>query len=256
MLTPSFNTDAPLFDTFFWVVHALILTAFALYGLFFLVGLLRNRNRYALLPPSPPGKAVIFGVRVLEIGLILAECTLLFGVSIPFWWKQAAGAATLPDQAVTVRVVAQQFAWNIHYPGKDNIFGRAEARYVDPLNNPLGLDPEDPHAVDDIVLLNELHLPYRRPCVLYITSLDVIHGFGIPALRIQRDAVPGMSQVVTFTAEMPSDTTTNAPQSPLEIVCHQLCGQGHYRMRGLLYLHEPAEFQAWLESQIPFGDGL
>ena len=88
--------------------------------------------------------------------MAVVEVLLLVGLSIPFWaWKVS--AFPTDPATVHVRVIAQQFAWNIHYPGPDGIFGRTDIKLVDEQTNPIGLDRKgDPHAKDDIVTLNQL----------------------------------------------------------------------------------------------------
>jgi cytochrome c oxidase subunit 2 len=124
-----------------------------------------------------------------------------------------------------VRVVAEQFAWNVHYPGADHIFGKSDVSLVSS-SNPLGLDVNDPHAKDDITTLNQLYLQVDRPVIVQISSKDVIHSFALPYMRVKQDAIPGMVVPVHFTA------TRTSGEETWEIACAQLCGLGHYRMRG------------------------
>jgi len=99
----------------------------------------------------------------------IVEVLLLVGISIPFWSWKVSAFPTEPD-TVYVRVIAQQFAWNIHYPGPDGKFGRTNIKLVDEQTNPIGLDRADPDAKDDIVTLNQLHIPVNRPIVVEITT--------------------------------------------------------------------------------------
>ena len=96
---------------------------------------------------------------------------------------------------------------------------------------------------DDVVLLNELHLPAGRPVRLQIRSLDVIHSFFLPELRVKQDAMPGMRVSVWFVPTQTGD---------FEIACNQICGLAHYRMRGSLRVTGEGDFKAWLEEQTPF----
>ncbi len=189
--------------------------------------------------------------RYAEIGVAIAEAVLLIGFSIPFWhWH--ADAFPPPDQSVQVRVVAQQFAWNIHYPGPDGVFGRADPKLVDDQTNPLGLDPNDPAGDDDITTVNQLHLPVDKPVVVHLSSKDVIHSFMLDEFRVKQDAIPGIYIPTHFT---PTVTTaemrerTGNPEYQYEIACAQLCGLGHYRMRGYVTIETPEEFQKWLAGK-------
>ena len=101
-------------------------------------------------------------------------------------------------------------------------------------------------AMDDIVSINQLHLPVNRPVTVRLSTKDVIHSFGLPVMRVKQDAIPGMEIPVFFTPirEMGEDERW-------EIVCAQLCGLGHYRMRGFLTVESEEEFEAWLAEKAP-----
>jgi cytochrome c oxidase subunit 2 len=143
-----------------------------------------------------------------------------------------------------VRVVAEQFAWNVHYPGADHIFGKTDVKLVSSAN-PLGLDITDPHAKDDIATLNQLYLEVNRPIIVRLSSKDVIHSFGLPYMRVKQDAIPGMVVPVHFTPIKTSGDET------WEIACAQLCGLGHYRMRGQYHVQTKADFDKWMAAQTP-----
>lgn len=176
----------------------------------------------------------------VEGGVLLAEVVLLAFFSVPAW---SARVDDLPSQreATVVRVVAQQFAWNVHYPGKDGRFGRTAIDLVDP-DNPLGLDREDPAGMDDITT-DQLVLPVGRPALVMLSSKDVVHSLGLPQMRVKQDAVPGTVQPVWFTPTLTGEW---------EIACSQLCGLGHYRMKGLYSIKTQADFDAWLEEEASY----
>jgi cytochrome c oxidase subunit 2 len=139
-----------------------------------------------------------------------------------------------------VNVIAQQFAWNIHYPGPDGVFGRRDINLVDD-DNVWGLDRSDPHGKDDITTINQLNLPVNKQVLVELTSQDVIHSFFLPQMRVKQDAIPGMEIPVYFTAVKTGNW---------EIACAQLCGLGHYRMRGFLNVQTEADYQTWTNEQL------
>jgi cytochrome c oxidase subunit 2 len=141
-------------------------------------------------------------------------------------------------------VVGEQFAWNVHYPGPDHIFGRTNVKYVSS-SNPLGIDPSDPNAKDDVTTLNQLHLEVNRPVIIRLTSKDVIHSFFLPYMRVKQDAIPGMEVPVHFTPIKSSGAES------WDIACAQLCGLGHYRMKGQYQVHTKADFDKWMGTQTP-----
>ena len=238
-------------DAVMGYVHWLMLIMFVGWTLFFIYMLYRfrqGRNPEASYEGTKgkPSKWV-------EGGVVLAEAILLLGFSIPIWSERMEG--TPPEsEATVVRVLGEQFAWNVHYPGADGEFGRTAPELVDLQSNPLGIDRQDPAAKDDIVTLNQLHLPVGKPALIHLSSKDVIHSFMLNEFRVKQDAIPGIRTPVWFE---PTVTTAQMRERlgdddfNYEIACAQLCGLGHYRMRGFVTIHEPDEFEAWLASKAP-----
>jgi len=240
-MPPNYSAHGGELDTLNAYVHWLMLILFIGWGLVFTFMLFRFRR-------SRNPKAVYHGTKShaskwAEIGVFVVECILLFGISIPAWSRWTT-RPTKAEKAMEIRVVAEQFAWNIHYPGADGVFGRTDVNHVS-ASNPLGIDPQDPAAKDDIATLNQLHLEVNRPVVVRITSKDVIHSFGLPYMRVKQDATPGMEVPVHFTPVRTSGTET------WEIACAQLCGLGHYRMKGQFQVHTKGDFDKWMGQQTP-----
>ncbi len=164
----------------------------------------------------------------------------VFALGLPVWAKFYAASA--PADAIPLEVTAEQFAWNVRYPGEDGRFGRTDPRLMS-LDNPLGLDKNDPAAKDDIVVLNEIYLPVNRPARIHLRSKDTIHSFFLPNLRVKQDAVPGMTIEIWF---VPTAVGT------YELACTQLCGFGHFTMRGLLRVVPSEEFEKWKKEEPPY----
>jgi cytochrome c oxidase subunit 2 len=175
----------------------------------------------------------------LEFAVVLIEAVLLLGFAIPLWAKRVNQFP--PDKdALVVHAIGQQFNWNFHLPGPDGQFGRRRVDLVTN-SNPLGLDSIDPAAKDDIVVLGELHVPVDRPVIVELSSKDVIHNFALVSMRIAQDAIPGQMIPMWF---KPIKAGT------YEIICGQLCGLGHYGMKGSLVVDTPADYQAWLKERV------
>jgi cytochrome c oxidase subunit 2 len=170
--------------------------------------------------------------------LVTALIMAVFTFNALALWARVTSAA--PPDAFVVEVTGQQFAWNVRYPGKDGVFGRTDAKLVNPeTSNFIGLDKSDQGAADDVMLLNQMYLPLDRPVSVRLRSMDVIHSFFLPNFRVKMDAVPGMTSETWFVPKQAGD---------YEIACAEHCGLGHYRMRGLLHVVPQADFDQALAA--------
>ena len=164
-----------------------------------------------------------------------------------FVWDQF---VTVPDDADEVEVVAQQWSWMFRLPGADGVLGKSDPRRIgyDPDYNPFGLDPNDPNGQDDLLIeSDELHIPLDRPLKVLLRSIDVLHDFYVPQFRAKMDMVPGLVSYYWFT---PIRTGT------FDILCFELCGTGHYAMRGSVVVDDEAAYQAWLQDLPTFAQSL
>src|SRR5262249_33816621 len=215
-----------------WFMGALFV-GWTAYFLFVLWRFHKSRN------PVANHEGVTSGISThLEFAVVLIEAVLLVGFAIPLWAKRV-NAFPNDKSAIQVHAIGQQFNWNFHLPGPDGVFGRRDLALVTN-SNPIGLDPNDPNGKDDLVLLNELHVPVDRNVIVDVSSKDVIHNFALPSMRIAQDAIPGQVIPMWF---KPIKTGT------YDIVCGQLCGLGHYSMKGSLVVDTPSDYQAWLRER-------
>jgi cytochrome c oxidase subunit II len=178
--------------------------------------------------------------------------TVLVGFGIFYWFKITGDA---PKNSMVVEVVGKQFGWEFRYPGKDGILGKKYFKKVDPAsNNPAGQLWEDPANHDDIFMEQEMHLVVNKPVKLVIGAKDVIHDVGLAHFRMKMDAVPGTPTTMWFT---PKYTTkemkekTGNPNFVYEISCDQMCGKGHYSMRGVIVVETQEEFDIWMAGKKP-----
>ncbi len=184
------------------------------------------------------------------IPAIVLTVLVVFGLK---YWFQFTSAA--PKGSQLIEITGHQFGWEIRYPGKDGMLGRKYYKLTDPAkNNPLGVDWADAASHDDIHVTTTMHVVVNRPVKLVINSQDVIHDVGLPAFRMKMDAVPGTPTTMWFT---PIYTTaqmkekTGNPDFTYEIACDQLCGKGHFGMRGVIIVETQAEFDAYMATQKP-----
>ncbi|MBI1859756.1 MAG: hypothetical protein HYR96_02415 [Deltaproteobacteria bacterium] len=174
----------------------------------------------------------------LADAVAIFEVAILVFLAAPVWGSYK---NDFPDEkdALVVRITAEQFAWNVHYPGRDGKFGKTDINLIDGTNT-IGLDRNDADAKDDIFTINNLHIPVNKKVIAYIHSKDVIHSFFLPVMRVKQDAVPGMTNKVWFEANQTGS---------FEIACAQLCGNSHFRMRGQFLVDTPEAYQAFLVEE-------
>tara|TARA_B110000196_G_scaffold320113_1_gene340576 strand:+ start:1545 stop:2420 length:876 start_codon:yes stop_codon:yes gene_type:complete len=161
-----------------------------------------------------------------------------------FVWNQF---VTVPEGAAEVEVVAQQWQWSYRYAGKDGKMGTSDSRLIS-ADNPFGLNAKDPNGQDDILIEDpELHLPMGAPVKFLLRSIDVLHDFYVPQFRAKMDMVPGM---ITYYWVTPIRTGT------FDILCFELCGVGHYAMRGNVVVETKTVFEGWLQEQPTFAETM
>ena len=159
-----------------------------------------------------------------------------------------------PKNAMVVEVTGKQFGWIFRYPGKDAVFGKKYYKNIDPATNSVGIIWDDKYAQDDILTEQTMYVVKGQPVKLIIGSRDVVHDVGLSAFRLKMDAVPGIPTTMWFT---PKYTTkemkeiTGNPNFTYEISCHQMCGNGHYSMKGVVEVVEQEEYDLWLAKQKP-----
>jgi len=232
-------------DNLIIYVHWLMIGLFVGWSAYFVYTLFRFHQ-------SRNPKADYFGVRnhrassYLEGFIAAVEGILLLGFAIPFW-AQAVDKFPAESESTRIQVVAQQFLWNVRYPGKDGEFGKQDMHYVT-ADNVFGVDPSDPHGKDDVQTLNEVHVPFvkgpdgkSKPVIIHISSRDVVHSFKVIALRITQDAIPGMRIPIWFRPTQ---------EGRFQINCAQLCGNGHSQMsQGFIVVESEEAFNKWLASK-------
>jgi cytochrome c oxidase subunit II len=224
-------------DNLIMYLHWLMIALFIGWFAYFLYAIWRFRR--ARNPKADYVGVTNHSSSYIEVAVAIAEGILLFALAIPLWSK-AATAFPDPKESTVMRIIGRQFNWIARYPGADGVFGSNRVDLVSG-ENPMGLDKNDPAAKDDVVLeSSDMAVPVNKPVIASISSLDVIHSFKVTPLRVTQDANPGMSIPVHF---KPTRTNTYFIQ------CSQLCGNGHYSMKGLFRVLEQADYDAWLKGK-------
>jgi len=154
---------------------------------------------------------------------------------------------TVPDDAEVVEVVGQQWHWSFRFPGADGVLGQVDIAAMT-ADNPLGLKADDPAGLDDILVTDgEVHLQTGKTYKFVLRSKDVLHNFTVPQFRVKMDLVPGMTPYVWATLTR---------SGRFDILCEELCGIGHFAMRGSVVVEEQTAFDQWLKSQPTFAQVL
>ncbi len=238
-------------DFFMLAVHLVMIVAFVFWTTWFLLAIFRFRKKKH---PQADYTGIKGRWPWIPVSImVMCDFGLLFGLSLPFWHDEIADVPLDNANAVQIRVVAQQFQWNIHYPGPDRVFGRTDIALVDGQTNFIGLDPTDPASADDIVTLNQMHLPVNEEVIIFLSSKDMVHSFTLPEFRIKQDVIPGMRIPIYFkpimsTAELRE--RSGKPDRNFEIACSQLCGNSHYQMRGFVTVESREDYDAWLAGKL------
>lgn len=211
LLPPAASSVAPAVDRLFYVILGITGFFFFLVEGALLVFVLRYRHR--------PGRTALYihGHTGAEVIWTLIPAVILLWLTFTSQRLWVRIKEYEPANPVEVEVLAEQFAWNIRYPGPDGQFNTA----------------------DDVTTINQMHLPVDQPVLVWLKSKDVIHSFFVPAFRIKQDVVPGMTGHLWLEATRPGQ---------YEIGCAQLCGLGHYRMRGFITVEDQETFQRWLRE--------
>jgi len=181
------------------------------------------------------------GNNTMEVVWTTATVILFVGLGLMGYkaWAEMRFAQAAPN-AIQVEVTENQFVYNFRYAGPDGKFGKLDPKLISAsTGNPLGLDPNDPAGKDDIVVPT-LTVPVDHEIELLLRSQDVIHNFYVRELRLQQDAVPGMVIPMHFTANK---------IGRYEVVCTQLCGLAHYRMRTFLDVVSESDYENFLKQQ-------
>jgi cytochrome c oxidase subunit 2 len=205
-------------DSVFWLIFYITGIGFVLSEAIIVYAIIRHRRR------DGRKASFISGEKMSEFAWVLVPAAIVllldFGIDLAGSkaWSKVKGEAPAGD--VQVQVSGKQFNWNFTYPGPDGAFGTA----------------------DDLALENELHVPVNKKVRLVLQAEDVIHSFFVPVLRLKQDCIPGREIPAWFEA-----TATGE----YEIACAELCGYGHYTMRGLLYVHTDEEYDKWRLERWP-----
>jgi len=232
-------------DSLIFYVHLLMFALFVGWMGYYLLALIKFRK-------GANPRADYAGVKghlstYLEVGVAVVEGVLLVGLAIPIWARAVDRLPTAADKSVEVQIMGMQFKWNAHMAGPDGKWGRQDVKLAS-ATNPYGLDSSDAASKDDVsCLLGEpFKLPLGRPAVCRVSSMDVIHSFKIPSMRVTQDAVPGM---VIPTHFVPTKV------GKYVIVCAQLCGSGHSNMRGDFEVVTQEEWDKWYAEKAKAGGG-
>ena len=233
--TPIASNWGAIDDTIsltFWVTGAV----FVVVNLFMVYCVVRFRYRKEKRAEYEPENKKLEGWLV---GLTAAGIVAMLAPGLAVWAK----FVTVPEDAMVVEAVGQQWYWSYRFPGKDGKLGTVDSRHISD-KNPFGMNPDDPNGQDDILISSqELHLPIGKPVKVLLRSKDVLHNFSVAQIRVKMDLVPGL---VTYIWFIPTRSGS------FDLLCEELCGIAHYAMRGKIVVEEESAFQTWLSGYPTF----
>ncbi len=180
----------------------------------------------------------------LEVWLTLLTTVGVAAMLTPglFVW---ATFVSVPDNAMEIEAIGQQWKWTYRLPGDDGEFGLTDGKLISP-ENPFGMDPDDRAGYDDVLVDDPtVHIPLGTPVRFWLRSKDVLHNLTVPQFRVKMDAVPGLESYMWLEPNK---------VGVYEVLCEELCGIAHHAMRGRVIVDEPEEFRAWVDSQPTFGE--
>jgi cytochrome c oxidase subunit II len=189
----------------------------------------------------------------LEIIWTAVPGVVMAGLVISGWMAWSDITAPAPEKAHVVEIMGYQFAWDVRYPGKDNVLGDYDYRLIN-ASNSHGIDFSDKNSLDDFPS-PKVVIPKGEPVLFKIRARDVLHSVYAPHMRLKMDAVPGMPTRFWF---VPTKTTEEMraelkdPNFEYEIACTEICGRGHFSMKKVIEVVEPAAYQKWMAEQKSF----
>jgi len=205
------STAAPKIDDLLNVMIVLSSFVFSLVMVMLFYALWKFRAK----PGDESDGEPIHGNTRLEVAwTVIPTIIVLFGAG--YSWSVLSDIEKPVDNALTVDVFSQQYAWSFGYPGKGNAWSEGE-----------------------------LHVPLDRQVQFKMHSQDVIHSFWVPEWRIKKDNVPG----ITTTAIVTPDKL-----GAYQLICTELCGFGHAAMRAKVVVETPVDFRKWvagLKEKVP-----
>lgn len=238
-LTPiasNWGTIDTTIDITFWVTGIV----FVAVNLFMAYCVVKYQHREGLKaayePESKKLEAWLVGLTTVGVIAMLAPGLIVY-----------AKVVNVPADAAVFEVVGQQWNWQYRFPGRDNVMGTVDARFVSD-KNPFGLNPDDPNGQDDVLVSSpEVHLPVGKPVRANLRSMDVLHNFTVPQFRVKMDLVPGMVTYMWFTPTL---------VGKYDVLCEELCGIAHFTMRGRVFVDEGKDYLAWLGTNPTFAQAM
>ena len=223
-------------DITFWITGVV----FIVLNLFFVWVIIRYRHRDGVKAHYEPES------KKLEWWLTIITTVGVVALLAPGLWVWER-IVSVPDDAALVEVVGQQWHWSFRFPGEDGEFGKVDVGQMS-VDNPFGMKPDDPAGMDDVLISSgELHIPVGSPYKFVLRSKDVLHNFTVPQFRVKMDLIPGTTSYIWLT---PTQT------GRYEILCEELCGIGHFAMRGAVVVEEQTAFDQWLGTYPTFAEVL
>jgi cytochrome c oxidase subunit 2 len=235
-ITPNASQHGYVIDNMLEMLHWFMLVLFVGWGSFYFYTLWRfHKSKH---PKANYVGATSHLPTKIEGGVLVLEVVLLMSFAAPIWANRVDDWPTGPN-VVHLSAIGQQFSWNFHYFGADGKGGHLVN--ASSSSTALALDKTDSDGDDDLLTMNEMHIPVNQPCIVDVMSRDVIHDYCVPNMRVAQDAIPGSIIPLWFVP---------VKEGTYEIVCAQLCGSGHAFMKGTLIVESAEKYKKWYSDTL------
>jgi cytochrome c oxidase subunit 2 len=207
------SSYASQIDSTFKLILWITGSVFVLFAITLVVFLIKYRYR--------DGRLAYFSHGNTKIEIIWTAIPAAIMIFLAFYsntlWSEIKDPKKFPATARIIQVRPKQFEWQVRYAGPDGLF----------------------NTKDDIKAINELYLPLNEPVKIELEGQDVIHSFFVPEFRIKQDAVPGLPTAVWIKP---------TKLGSFDLGCAELCGLGHYSMRGTVHVIPKDSLEQWIHS--------
>ena len=178
----------------------------------------------------------------VEIAWTVIPFLILIGMAIPSA-QVLIGMEDFRNSEVSIKVTGYQWKWHYEYLDQGvGFFSTLDREHNVARQLRSGIDV---HQYPDYLLNVDrpMVVPTGKKVRLLLTAHDVIHAWWVPAFGNKKDAIPGYVQELWFKVDADKPGIYRGQ-------CTELCGRDHAFMPIVVEALPPAEYDAWLATQL------